>query len=238
MTAVEPPVCTRDFESFFAGAYARVLAQLIALCGNREDAEDVAQEAFVEAYRAWDRIAGYELPEAWVHRVAVQRLWKTERKRRTGRDRLPEVSVPAASSPEQTAEALDVLRLLMALPPQQRLVTVLFCLHGWSQKEIAGTLHIRRGTVAAHVNRARRTLREALAPDGRTNGRCSALGTGDPHRGAPGSWWDDGECRERDRAVAIALRTTVAWLRSSVTESSAEVARARAVVARRSAGGR
>jgi RNA polymerase sigma-70 factor (ECF subfamily) len=42
----------RDFETFFTCAYGRILAQVIMLCGSREDAEDVTQEAFLEAYRA------------------------------------------------------------------------------------------------------------------------------------------------------------------------------------------
>jgi len=131
----------RDFETFFACAYGRVLAQVIMLCGSREDAEDVTQEAFLEAYRAWDRIAGYELPEAWVYRAAVQRLWKAQRRRRTGQDRLPDLPVPVRASPEQTAEAREALRLLAALPPRQRVTMVLFCLHGWSQNEIATEHH-------------------------------------------------------------------------------------------------
>jgi RNA polymerase sigma-70 factor (ECF subfamily) len=176
-----PAVRPRDFDTFFSCSYDRLLAQLVMVCGSREDAEDAAQEAYVEAYRAWDRIAGYELPEAWVYRVAVQRLWKTLRRRRTGQERLPDVPVPPQAGPEQSAEAREVLRLLAALPPRQRITMVLFCLHGWSQQEIAKALRMTRGGVAANVSKARRTLKEALDMAGDvTSGRDPFMGGAGP----------------------------------------------------------
>ncbi|WP_309061284.1 sigma-70 family RNA polymerase sigma factor [Streptomyces sp.] len=227
----EAAVRPRDFETFFSGTYPRVLAQVIVLCGSREDAEDVTQEAFVEAYRAWDRIAGYELPEAWVYRVAVQRLWKTHRRRRTGQDRLPDVPVPVRAGPEQTAEAREVLRLLAALPPRQRTTMVLFCLHGWSQKEIARTLRMTRGGVAANVSKARQTLREALdmATDG-TTGRDPFMAGPEP--AGPGRI-EVSRIGLGDDPVVTALRSTEAWLRAAVLADPAVLDRARAAVARR-----
>jgi RNA polymerase sigma-70 factor (ECF subfamily) len=201
-------VRARDFETFFACAYGRVLAQTIMVCGNREDAEDVTQEAFVEAFRAWDRIAAYELPEAWVYRVAVQRLGKLRRRRRTGQDRLPDVPVPVRAGPEQSAEAREVLRMLAALPPRQRSTMVLFCLHGWSQQEIAKAQRMTRGGVAANVSKARRTLREALdmAADG-TSDRDAFLGLAVFGGVRSGSGGDP---------LLAALRDTEAWLRAAV----------------------
>ncbi|MBK3573232.1 sigma-70 family RNA polymerase sigma factor [Streptomyces sp. MBT65] len=222
----EQAVGQREFEDFFAGAYGRVLAQVIMLCGSREDAEDVTQEAFLEAYRAWDRIAGYELPEAWAYRVAVQRLWKTHRRRRTGQDRVPDVPVPVRASPEQSAEAREVLRLLAALPPRQRVTMVLFCLHGWSQIEIAKTLRMTRGGVAANVSKARRTLTEALDMAADDTSRHDPF-TNSPQTARP-SWIRLG----RD-PVVIALRDTQAWLRAAVEEDPERLARARAALARR-----
>ncbi|WP_369032447.1 RNA polymerase sigma factor [Streptomyces adonidis] len=229
--SAEQAVRPRDFETFFSGAYGRVLAQVIMLCGSREDAEDVVQEAFLEAYRAWDRIAAYELPEAWVYRVSVQRLWKTRRRRRAGQDRLPDVPVPVRASPEESAEAREVLRLLAALPPRQRVTMVLFCLHGWSQSEIAKTLRMTRGGVAANVSKARRTLKEALdMAEDDTNRR-------DPFMSGPqpvGSGRLDASRIGLGRdPVVIALRGAEAWLRAAVEADPEGLDRARAAVARR-----
>ncbi|MBQ0827523.1 RNA polymerase sigma factor [Streptomyces tagetis] len=225
----------RDFETFFSRAYARLLAQLIMVSGSREDAEDALQEAFAEAYRAWDRIAGYDLPEAWVYRVAVQRVWKTTRRRRRGQERLPDLPVPVRASPQQSAEAREVLALLAALPPRQRITMVLFCLHGWSQSEIAEALRMTRGGVAANVSKARATLREALdmaaddttgrdpfvaAPEPTGMGRFTAAGPAGP--AAPA-----------DDPVVTALRTTEAWLRAALQAAPEARERARAALARR-----
>ena len=229
--SAEQAVGQRDFETFFSCAYGRVLAQVIMLCGSREDAEDVTQEAFLEAYRAWERIAGYDLPEAWVYRVSVQRLWKTQRRRRTGEGRLPDVPVPVRAGPEQSAEAREVLRMLAALPPRQRVTMVLFCLHGWSQSEIAKTLRMTRGGVAANVSKARRTLKEALDMAADDTSRRDPFMSG-PEPAGPGRR-DVSRIGLGSDPVVRALRTAEAWLRAAVEADPEGLDRARAALARR-----
>lgn len=230
--STEQAVRQRGFETFFSQTYERVLAQAIMLSGNREDAEDAVQEAFLEAYRAWDRITGYDLPEAWVHRVSVQRLWRTHRRRRIGQDRLPDLPVPVQASPEQCAEAREVLRLLAALPPRQRVTMVLFCLHGWSQREIAKTLRMTRGGVAANVSKARGTLKDALdmAVDdvNRHDPFMSGLDSAAPNSAGPGRL--DGLGSD---PVVMALRSAEAWLWAAVEAEPEGLGRARAALARR-----
>jgi RNA polymerase sigma-70 factor (ECF subfamily) len=223
--SAEPAARPRDFEAFFAHTYYRTLAQAIMLCGNREDAEDATQEAFVEAYRVWDRLATYDIPEAWVHRVMVQRIWKAYRTRRTGQDRLLELPVPVQAGPEQTAEAREVLGLLGSLPPRQRVTMVLFCLYGWSQQEIATALRMTRGGVAANVSKARQTLREALgrAADEVTRRHTFMVGSGWAGRGWIGMGRDP---------LEQALRNTEAWLRAAVQVEPRALERARAALAR------
>lgn len=229
--SAEQAVEQRDFETFFSCAYERVLAQVIMLCGSREDAEDVTQEAFLEAYRAWERIAGYDLPEAWVYRVSVQRLWKTHRRRRTGRDRLAEVPVPVQAGPEQSAEAREVLRLMAALPPRQQVTMVLFCLHGWSQSEIAKALRMTRGGVAANVSKARQTLKEALDMATDDTSRHDPFLSG-PEPAGPGGLGASRIGLGRD-PVVTALRNAEAWLRAAVEAGPAGLGRARAALAGR-----
>jgi len=209
---------------------------VIMLCGSREDAEDATQEAFVAAYRAWERIAGYDLPEAWVYRVSVQRLRKTHRKRRTAQDRLPDVPVPVQAGPEQSAEAREVLRLLTALPPRQRVTMVLFCLHGWSQQEIAKTLRMTRGGVAAHVFKARRTLKEALDMAADDTSRRDPFMSGREPAG-PGRPDVSRFGIGRD-PIVMALRNAEAWLRAAFEADAEGLVRARAALARRLEEGR
>lgn len=69
-----------DFDAFYRDSYARLVRQLWAVTGSRQDAEDVVQEAFVRAAARWGRVGAYELPEAWVRQVAI-RLARNELRR-------------------------------------------------------------------------------------------------------------------------------------------------------------
>jgi RNA polymerase sigma-70 factor, ECF subfamily len=57
-----------EFQEFYEANYGRIVAMVTAVIGDRDQAEDVAQEAFARALTRWPRIGGYELPEAWVRR--------------------------------------------------------------------------------------------------------------------------------------------------------------------------
>jgi DNA-directed RNA polymerase specialized sigma24 family protein len=59
------------FEHFYLEEYPRVVKLAYALSGSRMAAEDIAQEAFLRAYRDWDRVGSYEHRVAWVRRVAA-----------------------------------------------------------------------------------------------------------------------------------------------------------------------
>ena len=69
------------FEDFYVKEYSAVVGLAYALSGSRTGAEDLAQEAFLAAYRDWDRIAGYEQPGAWVRRVVANRSVSSFRRR-------------------------------------------------------------------------------------------------------------------------------------------------------------
>ena len=66
------PVQTDDFGEFYEASYRRVVGLVAAIVGDRQQAEDIAQEAFSRALTRWHRVARYELPEAWVRRVALR----------------------------------------------------------------------------------------------------------------------------------------------------------------------
>src|SRR5829696_9489594 len=62
---------TEDFEAFYAGAVGRLLGQLLPVTGDLHEAEEVVQEAFARASARWARLRDYDVPEAWVRRVAM-----------------------------------------------------------------------------------------------------------------------------------------------------------------------
>ena len=71
---------SEDFDAFYVAAVHRVVLYVFAVCGDRAEAQDIAQEAFARAWQHWARVSGYDDPEAWV-RVLAWRLtanrWRT-----------------------------------------------------------------------------------------------------------------------------------------------------------------
>lgn len=138
-----------------------------------QDAEDVAQDAFLKAWRKLPEFDGRSQFYTWLHRVAANTAmdWrKRERHRRHAP--LPETeegedAVEAAddgpragASRRELAAAID--RAVDELPPHYHEIVVLREVRGLSYEEIAETLGISRGTVESRLFRARERLRDAL----------------------------------------------------------------------------
>ena len=66
-----------SFDEFYAGAVGRLVGQLFPVSGDLHEAEEVVQEAFTRAAARWSRLRDYDVPEAWVCRVAMQ-LWPVQ----------------------------------------------------------------------------------------------------------------------------------------------------------------
>ncbi|HKV61081.1 MAG TPA: sigma-70 family RNA polymerase sigma factor [Candidatus Acidoferrum sp.] len=137
---------------------------------NTADAEDVAQEALLRAYRRFDRLRDHGRFRAWLVRItfrlALDRL--RSRKRRELRDTLwsqPEHHPPAANAEELAASNEFQAHLddaLAELPEKLRLALLLAAMEGHTIDEIAGMLGISTGTVKSRIFYARRQLAEKL----------------------------------------------------------------------------
>jgi RNA polymerase sigma-70 factor (ECF subfamily) len=130
-------------------------------------AEDIAQEAFMSAFRSLDRFDRRRPLGPWLHRIVVNRAidWSRARALRpeTGSDALPE---PAA--PEAAAElGEEVVAALADLGPEHRAVVVLRHLLGYTPGEIAAMLELPRGTVNSRLRRALDALSLVLGEEER-----------------------------------------------------------------------
>jgi DNA-directed RNA polymerase specialized sigma24 family protein len=89
----------RDFDEFYAGNYGRFVVQLYAVTGSLPDAEDAVQEAFARASVHWGRVRGYEVPEAWVRRVALNVAFTGLRRARRRMEALTRAAAPPPAPP-------------------------------------------------------------------------------------------------------------------------------------------
>lgn len=153
-----------EFDEFYTSSFARITAQLYAMIGDRDEAQDCVQEAFVRAWSHRGKLSRAEHPEAWVrttaYRLAVSR-WRRTRLAKRPSDR--------ALSPALRSEATDETRVaLMAalaqLPLNQRQALVLHHLCDLPVHAVAQEVGVPEGTVKARLSRGRTALAALLAP--------------------------------------------------------------------------
>jgi RNA polymerase sigma-70 factor, ECF subfamily len=143
----------------YAAACPGLIGYLTVLGGNRADAEEVAQEAFVRLLESWRKVAEYDDPRAWLRQVATRMLISRARRRKVARLALPRLG-DATTSEGPTGDRLDLAAALATLPIGSRAVVLLHHVHDLPVEEIADQLHIPVGTVKSRLARAR----AALAP--------------------------------------------------------------------------
>ena len=147
-----------------------VFTLALRLTADRELAADVAQEAFVRAWRALGKFRGDARFSTWLHRITVNTgLTMRRRASRHRADSIDDVTwEPEASgiTPEMAGEATELrerlVHALAALPNGNREVVVLKDIHGWSHGEIADRLGISVTAAKVRLHRGRRVLREHL----------------------------------------------------------------------------
>lgn len=134
-------------------AYPRLVGQLTAVTGNRAEAEDVVQEAFVRALT--HRMARVDNPEAWVRTVAVNLARSRWRRAQRFIGLLPALVPEAAVA---SADHTPLMEALRELPAAQREAIALHHFADLPVVEVAETLGVPVGTVKARLSRARAAL--------------------------------------------------------------------------------
>src|SRR4051794_30947250 len=134
----------------------------LAVLGNQADAEDATQQAFLSAYRAWERGERPRRAHNWLititHNVCRQRF--RERQRRPAEVELEPDAFPAPV--DERLETADLMTALGQLQFNQRAALMMRELEGRSYAEIADTLGVSHSAVETLLFRARRALREQL----------------------------------------------------------------------------
>ena len=152
-----------DFAAFFDAEQARLLKALYFVTGNREEAADLTQDAFVKLWERWDRLDRIDDPTAYLFRVALNGFRMRARSARRAAARL--IAMKGAMDPFSDVEVReDVRRMLLSLAPRQRGALVLLDLYGYGSKEAARVMGIRPSTVRALATQARAVLRTTGGP--------------------------------------------------------------------------
>lgn len=163
----EAPLALEDeFEQRLGDSSRLAFRVAYGVLRQRQDAEDVAQEALVRAYRKLSSLRDRERFRAWLVRIS----WRLAiDHRRSGRRReLREQA--AASEPQASAEDLAAAsefrerlwRAIDALPEPLRIVAVLGGIEGYKMSELAALLELPEGTVKSRLHIARKQLTQAL----------------------------------------------------------------------------
>ncbi|HEV7719676.1 MAG TPA: sigma-70 family RNA polymerase sigma factor [Iamia sp.] len=156
------------FDDVYRSDWHPVVALGWTLTGSRAAGEELAQDAFLDAYRRWDHVGTLDRPGAWVRRAVANRAVSHRRHLRVveaGSARLAtaaRVAQDAASSPPATDPAFWAA--VRALPERQAQCLALHYLEDMAIDAIAALLDCRASTVRVHLSRGRRTLARTLAP--------------------------------------------------------------------------
>ena len=146
-----------DFDELYAAHYGELTVQLFAYFGDRQDAQDVVQEAFCRALARWTRISTYDDPVAWVRRVAWNLATSGWRRRRTALNFLRRRSA-APPVAEPGPGRVDLIAALAALPTSHRRAMVLHYLADLPIAEIADREGVAEATVKSWLHRGRKSL--------------------------------------------------------------------------------
>lgn len=151
--------------------YRRHAPKLYAVClqysGNDEEARDILQEGFIKIF---ENLVHYKFEgsfEGWMRRIIVNTALEKFRSR-PNLFRIDDIE----QIPEQEAEpdnedyaglgAVDLMEIIMELPPKYRMVFNLFAIEGYSHKEISKMINISEGTSKSNLSRARLILQRRV----------------------------------------------------------------------------
>jgi RNA polymerase sigma factor (sigma-70 family) len=167
----DPQSATRasgsDFDDFFVEHRTGLFGALWLVTGDRHEAEELTQEAFVNVWERWDRIRQLQHPEGYLYRTGMN-LFRNRRRRVALAVRRAVHLAPAPGDEMRAVDDRDaIVRALGRLTPRQRAALVLMDLVGFSSEEAADALGVRPSTVRVLAARGRAIVRRQMGdPDG------------------------------------------------------------------------
>jgi RNA polymerase sigma-70 factor (ECF subfamily) len=158
----------RAFEALYRLHVNKVYGICLRMTGNPSEAEDCAQEAFIQAWTKLGKFRGDSAFSTWLHRIAVNSVLGRMRKSKREQDRILAVSenAPPPVATADEGELRDLSEAVDRLPAGARHVFVLHAVYGYSHDETGKMLGIASGTSKAQLHRAKRLLAQQLKQQG------------------------------------------------------------------------
>jgi RNA polymerase sigma-70 factor, ECF subfamily len=149
------PGAEEAYDAFFHASWARLQGQAYVFTANHEQAQDLTQEALLRAWTHWDRISGYENPEAWtrrvLHNLCIQ-AWRKTQVRHL-------VSVhEVATTVEVPDDHVLLAEAMRQLGADQAKALLLHDGMGFTVTETARDLGVPEGTVKSWLSRSRKVV--------------------------------------------------------------------------------
>jgi RNA polymerase sigma-70 factor, ECF subfamily len=155
---------SRSFETFYDDESRLLFRRLWLVTGNRAEAEELMQDAFLRVWERWDRVGGMDDPVGYLYRTAMNLFRKRYRRAMLAIRR----SVRLAPSQDDFADADDretVRRVLATLPPRQRAALVLTEMLGFTPDEAGSALGVKASTVRSLSHQGRQSFRRVMEVD-------------------------------------------------------------------------
>lgn len=175
-TTLAPDEAVRRLADIYGG---QIFALGLRFCGNRADAEDLVQDVFLQAFRAWDQFEGRSSPKTWLYTIAARACQRMHRKRageparvESLEELLPfgEPRIAVIPSEQEDVVQLEIRReateqveaAIASLPTNFRVPLILKDIVGFSVPEVARITGVEEGTIRSRVHRARLKVRAAV----------------------------------------------------------------------------
>jgi RNA polymerase sigma-70 factor (ECF subfamily) len=158
------------FEQLYARHSRRVYSLCLRMTANTAEAEDLAQEVFIQLYRKAGSFRGESAFTTWLHRLTVNQVLMHFRRRGVKVEQVtedgegPQQVVPGTENPSQmpVVDRIALDRAVSRLPPGYRAVFVLHDVEGHEHEEVARLLGCSVGTSKSQLHKARMRLRQLL----------------------------------------------------------------------------
>lgn len=151
---------TETFEASVAPVWPALVRRLTLVVGDRSVAEDLAQETYLRAFRAWGSFDGADV-RAWLYTIGLRLAFNERRRHRRWLAALRRLE----PRPFQDAVDPDLVAALGRLDVRTRSALLLSAVDGYTYREIAAMLAVPEGTIASWISRGRSAIRADLAAD-------------------------------------------------------------------------